>query len=182
MPELEELHKKIIGSLSRSNMQEAGSRVSETVIEKEADELINQIANHTRQQVLEAEMRGEKLGELSHQVGLFWAFSNEQFKEGAESSPLKEGEKYVSIGAGGYMPKGNVDRWITGMRDIEAWKKAEVKKNKSEQEATILYELNNYECFYTGDIEDALPVLKDLGFTEKQVKTVYHKNREFALN
>ena len=86
---------------------------------------------------------GEKLGELCHQVGLFWAFSNEQFKEGAKSSPLDEGDKYVSIGAGGYLPKSKVDAWINGMKEIEAWKKSEVKKNKAEE--AILYELSNYE-------------------------------------
>jgi len=117
---------------------------------------------------------GERVGELSTRVGLFWAFSNEQFEK--NKTPLQEGDKYVSIGAGGFVPRSQVDTFIQGMKDIETWKKEEVKKNKAEQERTILYELNNYECFYTGDIEPALEVLKPLGFTRKQVQTVYRAN------
>lgn len=120
----------------------------------------------------------KKYNDLSHECGLFWAFSNEQFQEG--KTPLKEGEKYVSIGMGGYMPKGNIQQWINGGKQIEAWRKAEVKKAKADK--VILYELNNYESFYTGDITDAMEVLSDLGYTEEQVKTVYHANREFAIN
>jgi hypothetical protein len=122
----------------------------------------------------------DKMTELHDRLGLFWAFSNEQFVK--NKTPLKEGEKYVSIGMGGFLPKSNFDELMKGWKEIEAWKKQEVQKNKAEKEETILYELNNYECFYTGDIADAMPVLKDLGFTVKEVKEVYHANREFALN
>lgn len=38
-----DLRQKIVGSLSRSNMQEAGSRVSEIVIEKEADKILKEV-------------------------------------------------------------------------------------------------------------------------------------------
>lgn len=117
-----------------------------------------------------------KYDELMEKCHVFWAFSNEQFAEGKKKNPVAEGEKYTSIGAGGYLPSKNVDTFIKGMQEIEAWKKAEVKKNKAEQEKTILYELNNYECFYTGDIEPALEVLKPLGFTRKQVQQVYKAN------
>jgi hypothetical protein len=120
----------------------------------------------------------ERIGKLSHECGLFWAFSNKQFDE--NKTPLKGGEKYVSIGAGGYMPKGNINRWLQGMKDFDKWKKSAVKTAKAEQ--VILYELNNYECFYTGEISDALEVLEPLGYTVEQVKTVYRAHREFALN
>lgn len=123
-------------------------------------------------------VEGEKLGELCHQVGLFWAFSNEQFEEGKKSSPIKSGDKYVSIGAGGFLPKSNIDKWIQGMKDIEKW----VKDTKKDAKEVILYELNNYECFYTGDISDAMPRLEELGYTSAEVKKVYHANREFAIN
>ncbi len=123
-----------------------------------------------------------KYTELSDKVGLFWAFSNEQFAEGKAKNPVAEGEKYTSIGAGGYLPSKNVQEFIDGQKEIEAWRKAEVKKDRAEATKTILYELNNYECFYTGEIEPALEVLLPLGFSRKQVVKVYHDNREFALN
>lgn len=122
----------------------------------------------------------EKFTELSDEVGLFWAFSEQQFAEGREKNPIKEGEKYTSIGMGGYLPKKNVQRFIDRQKELDKWQKQEIKKAKATE--VILYELGNYECFYTGDIQDALEVLEPLGYTVEQVKEVYHANREFALN
>ena len=120
----------------------------------------------------------EKYTKLMDDCGVFWAFSNEQFAEGKKKSPVAEGEKYASIGAGGYMPSKNVSKFTEGMKDIAAW----AKKAKKDATEVILYELNNYECFYTGGIEDVLPRLHDLGYTTEEVKKVYHANREFAFN
>jgi hypothetical protein len=119
-----------------------------------------------------------RTGELCHETGLFWAFSKEQFEE--NKTPLAPGDKYVAMGMGGYVPKSNADKFLKGLRDIAKWRKTEVKKAKTEE--VILYELKNYESFYTGTIEDAMPVLAELGYTEGQVKEVYHKHRDFALN
>lgn len=121
-----------------------------------------------------------KYDELMEKCHVFWAFSNEQFAEGKKKHPVSEGEKYTSIGAGGYMPSKYAQQFVDGMQAIEKWSKTTSKQVKAEQ--AILYELNNYECFYTGDIADAMPRLKELGYTEDQVKEVYHKNREFAIN
>jgi hypothetical protein len=118
------------------------------------------------------EEASNKLSVLLKDCKVFFAFSEEQFSE--NKTELKEGEKYVSIGAGGYMPKSYVKDFIQGQKDIEAWRKSEVKKGK-QQEAQILYELNNYECFYTGDIEDAFEVLKDT-YSIEQVKKVFYKH------
>ena len=120
----------------------------------------------------------EKYTKLMDECGVFWAFSNEQFTEGKAKHPVAEGEKYANIGAGGYMPSKNVDKFTQGMKSIAKWAK-QAKKDATE---VILYELNNYECFYTGDITDAMPRLEDLGYTTDEVKKVYHANREFALN
>jgi hypothetical protein len=115
--------------------------------------------------------REAKHSELFKKVGLFWAFSNEQFVENKTS--LKEGEKYVSIGAGGYLPKGNVDEFIKGMDEISKWYKSEIKKNKAE-EKEIAYELHNHECFYTNDISDVVEMFEGV-YTEKQIRLVYYK-------
>jgi hypothetical protein len=115
--------------------------------------------------------KGEKIGDLCHRTGLFWAFSNKQFEEGKKENPIAENEKYMSIGMGGYLPSKNIDDWINGMKEIEEWEKEEIKKVESEE--AILYELNNYECFYTGEIEPALDALLPLGYTKEQIKGVY---------
>jgi len=124
------------------------------------------------------EAEQKKYDDLMSECGVFWAFSNEQFAEGKAKHPVATGEKYTSIGAGGFMPSKHYKKFVDGMNTIKEW----AKTAKKDDNAVILYELNNYECFYTGDIADAMPRLKDLGYTAEQVKKVYHKNREFALN
>ena len=118
----------------------------------------------TRQSITkEAE---EKTNKLIEATGLIFAFSNKQFDE-----QKKEGVKYVSIGAGGLVPKENIDIFSKGMEEIMSWKKLEMKKLKPE--FLIEYELSNHECYYTGSIEDALEVLKEYDITREQVMEVY---------
>jgi hypothetical protein len=112
--------------------------------------------------------------ELLKKCGVFFAFSNEQFL--ANKTPLKEGEKYVSIGGGGYMPKGNIDAFSEGMKSISKLGKNKVKENNL-AETEILYELNNHECFYTGDYSDVVDMFKGT-YTEEQIRDVYNKHRE----
>lgn len=116
----------------------------------------------------------KKFSQLSKDVGLFWAFSNQQFEE--NRTPLKEGEKYISIGGGGYMPKGNYEAFEKGYEDIEAWYKQAVKDNK-QRKALISYELANHECYYTGDIQSALDVLGE-DYTREEVLEVYRAERK----
>lgn len=115
----------------------------------------------------------EKLTVLFNECGVFFAFSNEQFQE--NKTPLQDGEKYVSIGAGGYMPKSKVDDYISGSKLINKWEKAEIKKLKDGKEQHILHELKNHECFYTCDIEDAANVLP---YPKKDIWKVYLKHKE----
>jgi hypothetical protein len=103
---------------------------------------------------------------------LFWAFSNQQFNE--NKTELKEGEKYVSIGAGGYLPKSEVKNLTKGLEIIRKWENSEIKKQKDGKNAHILYELNNHECFYTGSIESAEAVLP---YPRRDILKVYHKER-----
>ena len=112
--------------------------------------------------------------ELFNKLGVFFAFSNEQFNQ--NKTPLKEGEKYVSIGAGGYIPKGNLDAFLEGMKSINQIGKNKVKENNL-AETEILYELKNHESFYTGDYSDVVDMFKGT-YTEKQIRDVYNKHRE----
>lgn len=111
-----------------------------------------------------------KYNNLMDEFKVFWAFNNEQFNEGIAKCELLEGEKVVSIGAGGYIPKKNVQSFIDGQKSIEKWFKNATKTMKEEH---ILYELNNHECFYTGSIESAANVLP---YSKKMVLDVYGKH------
>lgn len=115
-----------------------------------------------------------KHNQLINDCKMFFAFSNEQFNE--NKTELKEGEKYVSIGGGCYMPKSFVNNWIEGSENITSWYNSEVKKSKNE-ESEILYQLRNYECFYTYEVDDAYEVLKDR-YTLEEVWSVFNKHKK----
>lgn len=122
-----------------------------------------------------------KYDALLTQCSVFFAFSNEQFNE--NKTPLQEGEKYVSLGAGGYMPKGKVNDYLAGSKEITKWFKDAVKGNKQRRE-NIVYELNNHEAFYTCEIEDTLNTLGS-DYTADEVRKVFNEERrkhELATN
>lgn len=122
--------------------------------------------------------REDDTNRLFSTCGVFWAFSNEQFKEGANKNPLQEGEKYVDIGAGGFIPKHNLGALEQGMKDIEKTFKAQIKEAKA-REQHILYELNNHECFYSGDITPALEAMGD-DYTREEVEAVMQKIKKIT--
>lgn len=105
--------------------------------------------------------------------GVFWAFSNSQFEDGVKKNPLQEGEKYVSIGGGGYLPKHNYQTLVDGIKAIEKTFKTQIADFKM-REKHILYELNNHECFYTGSIEGAIQALGE-EYTKEEVEEVRKK-------
>ncbi len=113
----------------------------------------------------------QKVSLLLKDCKVFFAFSNQQFEE--NKTPLEEGEKYVSIGAGGYMPKSQKENFNNGMDLIHNWYKGETKNNKLRKE-NILYELNNHEAFYTMSIDTTLEVLGS-EYTRKEVFSVYSR-------
>ena len=122
--------------------------------------------------------RQAKHDELFEAVGLFWAFSSDQFNEGREKHPLAEGMKYLAIGAGGYIPGQHKQAYIDGMDAIYAWEKqakAELKESRAESDNAILHELNNYEAFYSGEIEDTYEALGG-AYTRAEIRKVYKKN------
>lgn len=104
---------------------------------------------------------------LFNEVGLFFAFNDEQFKEGARG-------KVVSIGAGGFLPEDNVQLFKDGMKRINSDYIKAIDDNNL-REKLIDYELANHECYYTGDIEVALCSLPE-GYTLEEVYKVYKEN------
>lgn len=117
----------------------------------------------------------KKLNALITDCKLFFAFNSEQLIEGMQKHPLTEGDKYVSIGANGYIPKSFVPKIEQGFKEINKWYKDEIKKSKL-QETEIEFELSNHEAYYTGEIEDTVDAL-DGRYTAEEVQKVYNKNK-----
>lgn len=123
------------------------------------------------------EIKAQKEAKVSQLITaslMFFAFSTQQFTD--NKTTLQDGEKYVSLGIGAYMPKGKVDTYLNGMKEINKWYKATIKNNKVRKE-NILYELNNHEAFYTGDINDTLSTLGS-DYTYDEVLAVYREARK----
>ena len=122
----------------------------------------------------------EELNKKTEKLGLFFAFSNNQFDKAIKENTL-EGQTLVSIGGGGYLPKVNAEEFKKLMKNN--WLKDEIKKfTQKEINEMIEYELSNYECYYTGEIADALDMLTEYGITREQVREVYHKNKSKHYN
>lgn len=120
------------------------------------------------------DQRKAKVSELIKKCRMFFAFSDSQLKERMSDNPLDESDKYVSIGAGAYMPKSNVEKYTNGCEQIDKWYNGIIKENNMDDEV-ILYELANHEAFYTGEIEDTYYAL-GCNYTKKKILEVYNKN------
>jgi len=109
----------------------------------------------------------EHLTKAFEKHGAFFAFSKSQFDE-----KKVEGVKYVSDGTGMIAPKENYKELY---EEIEEIHRNGIKQDIEENgiESIIKRELSNYECYYTGEIEDAVDALEDYGITYEQVKNVY---------
>lgn len=109
--------------------------------------------------------------DLIKDCGVFFAFSDKQFAE--NKTPLAEGEKYTSMGMGGYLPSKNVDRYIAGMEaNLQAFEQDIAENNL--REAYINYELGNHEAWYTGDITSTKEVMIGT-YTDEELWGVYRK-------
>lgn len=91
--------------------------------------------------------------------GIFFAFSNEQFKEGLEKVKYnKETDKIVNIGSGGYVLKSRINEFKALLARQEKERK-ELRKSTKQLIDAIVYELNNHEYCITGSVTDALAAL-----------------------
>ena len=115
-----------------------------------------------------------KQTKLFNQTGAFFAFSTDQFNETKQPDT-----KYVNCKYGLMCPKGQVKILLDGL--TKAHQEA-IKEDIADNgiNAIIKRELYNYECFYSGDISDAVSTLKAYDVTEDQVQDMYRKEYKNA--
>lgn len=115
------------------------------------------------------EERQAKTSEAIKACGMFFAFSDKQWEE--NKTPLQEGDKYVSLGMGAYMPKSQVEKWNQMTEEVDVWFKEQISSPEM-RTAYISYELSNHEAWYTGEIDDTLSALGE-GYTHDEVYAVF---------
>lgn len=111
--------------------------------------------------------RDEAQSKLFDKYGVFFAFSNEQYKKSA-----KPGVKYVTPGMGMVCPKEHVKVVMKELGEIHK-KAREMDLAQSSRKEIIHRELANYECQISCDIDDAVDALKSYGITREEVAAEY---------
>jgi hypothetical protein len=106
---------------------------------------------------------------------VFWAFSNERLEEGKKLLNITDNKDIVSIGAGGFIPKLNINALTKDLKQENLKYIKTLKEIKEQKEKSILYELNNFEAFLTGEIDEVIKIFKGI-YTIKEIKKVYLKN------
>lgn len=97
-------------------------------------------------------------------IGIFAAFSNEQFKEGYDRmvrlGHIKDGDKVYHLAAGCYGTKEGFERLSTYYEDIEKLIRAEC-----DPQEVYYYEYNNFECCiaYDGDFDAMKQIILTFG-------------------
>jgi len=113
------------------------------------------------------ELKQKQREELDRFEGIFFAFNNEQFKEGMEKVGLQvtETSKIYRLAGGGFILKDRSQAFKT-MFENHAAEMKKLKQDRKEQLAALTYELQNHEYIITGDIH---PALEALGWTVADV-------------
>ncbi len=110
---------------------------------------------------------------LFEQCGVFFAFSRGQLAEGLRRIGFVEGEhKLRELGAGGYCFSHHAEAFNQGLEALVRERNRAVKRLLTDDQI-ILRALENFECFYTGDVEDAYEELKHQGYSLEDCWRVY---------
>ena len=112
------------------------------------------------------EMKSVLSTELNDFEGIFYAFSDQQFRDGMAKLGLKtEYDKISSLGGGGYILKERIAEFKAMFARHSAVRKEFLSVEENLVNA-IEYELGNHEYCISGDIE---PALEALGLKETDV-------------
>jgi hypothetical protein len=112
---------------------------------------------------------------LIEEMGIFFAFNQEQFNEGASKVTLAADDYLEKMWGGGFIAASKVNAFIAAEKAICANERGQIKKYKLE-ESEVLYELANHEAFYVGDIEDTVDALDGKGYSREFITAVYRSN------
>lgn len=124
----------------------------------------------------------EKYNKELKKTGIFYAFSNAQWEEYKTHKEAPDNE-YLSVGLGGYIHKSNKEK-LDFFFNV---KSKQLKKdfiNKIKIDDLIEYELENHECYYTGDWFEIVPIIEsylDSDISQRNdivemIETIYNKN------
>ncbi len=112
----------------------------------------------------------DKQTKLFNELGVFFAFSNKQFDE-----QKQDGVEYCTVlGSGDCVPKQNASEFAKRLAAIHSEGREKELAEKG-IDKIIEEQLVNHECFYTGDITDAVEALAGYEVTHDQVLTIYKK-------
>lgn len=109
----------------------------------------------------------------THKV--FWAFNQNQLEEGKAKIGIVENKDLTSIGGGGFLPKASADAFMAEMANLSKTHAKELKEAKQAKEEAILYELNNHESFYAGNLDPVIEMFEGI-YTKEDIIKVYKKN------
>lgn len=90
-------------------------------------------------------------------TGIFYAFGNEQWEENKTHKDAPDSE-YLSVMAGGYIHKSNEKKLDNFLNNVVPQLKKDFISNINIEDL-ISYELSNYECYYTGDYMEIVPII-----------------------
>lgn len=116
----------------------------------------------------------DNLNALMEKNGVFWAFSNERLDKHKKDNNIVDNKDLISIGMGGFMPKINADNFFKEMDAEDKRFKKALKDASTEKENAIKYELDNFECFYSGDLTEVFKTFKGV-YTPASILKVYKK-------
>ena len=104
-----------------------------------------------------------------------YAFSNEQLQNAMKKLGATSENELTSFGYGSICLKSKFKEIIQWMLKKEEERKNWLKSlSNEEQEHIIAYELRNYECDYTYDIDNVVDLFKNV-FEYNDIMTVFHK-------
>ena len=118
----------------------------------------------------------EKQTALFNDLGVFFAFSNEQFAKSKQPNV-----DYCSVlGAGDCVPVDNAQEFYERYSAlVEEHRKQELAEKGIDK--LIEEQLVNHECFYTGSVDNAVDALACYNVTHEQAWAIYNKiSHKFA--
>jgi len=124
----------------------------------------------------------KKSEERINNFNMFFAFSQEQLKEGLEKLNTTE-ENILKVFGGGFIKKTDRENYIKMFKEIEQEEKDLFEDEKVLFEA-FLYELGNHEYSYTHEETDTLQSLGFENYEEltEQQKEIFEKAKTKYLN